>query len=164
MSTELAKRDPRDLDLGPIRLTAIGIEFTAAPSLDEWLHVMEWVKRCESGVAFWLGDMVVHGENMFGESASQGFERETIRKFAWVASKVHYADRRKELNFSHHENVAALPAREQKRWLDLAVAQEWTAAELRRQIKAEKGVQPEGDESRCPTCNKPGWSGVYANG
>lgn len=158
MSTEIAKRDPRDLDLGPIRLTAISVEFTAAPTLDQWRQAFQWVKRCETGVAWWLGDMVVHGDNMFGEEASQEYERETIRKFAWVAEKVPASVRRRTLSYSHHEVVARLPVREQERWLIAAEQNGWSVKELRRQLKDDPAVAD--DKEPCPTCGRP-WDGIY---
>lgn len=152
------KRDSHDLDLGPVRLTATGVEFTAAPTFDEWAAAMEWVKRCEGAVAWWAGDMVVHGDNQFGQEASQHYERETIRKFAWVAEKVIPSVRRKALSFTHHEVVAKLPTREQDKWLKIAEAEGLSVKELKKRIKGED--EPDDDKEPCPTCGRP-WDGEY---
>lgn len=154
------KRDSRDIDLGPMRLTATGVEFLAAPTLEQWRAAMQWTKRCEGAVAWWLGDLVVNGENMFGEDASCEYERETIRKFTWVAEKVQPSVRRKALSFTHHEKVAKLPHREQQKWLLAAEQHGWSAKELAKQIK---GEEPEEDEDAelCPVCGKK-WNGIHA--
>lgn len=153
------KADPRDLDLGQIRLTATGIEFLACPTFDEWRHAMQWVNRCSGAAQWWAGDMVNHGENMFGEAAAQEFEKETVRRWAWVCQKVAPNVRRKTLSFTHHEKVAKLPARDQARWLMLAEQEGWSASELAKQIKGE--AAPDDDKELCPTCGKPGWDGIY---
>jgi hypothetical protein len=149
------KKDPRDLDIGPIRLTATGLEFLAVPSFEDWLGVVEWVKRCDMAVQFWAGDLVNHGENLFNESASQGFDRETWRRWGWVCSKVSPDIRRKALSFTHHEAVARLEPREQRHWLDRAEREGWSANELKRQLKAEVPKEDEPERETCPVCGKP---------
>lgn len=148
-----AKRDSHDIDLGPIRLVATGLEFTAAPSLDEWLAVVEWLKRCNSGVQWWCGDAVNHGLNMFGESASQGFDRETWRRWSWICEKVIPSVRRKALSFTHHEVVAKLPTREQDKWLKIAEAEGLSVKELKKRIKGDD--EPEDDAELCSECGRP---------
>jgi hypothetical protein len=56
------------------------------------------------------------------------------------------------LSFSSHALVAAMPAREQRQWLALAVDSGWTRAELDAQIKAaRRGARAEeGAESEIP--------------
>lgn len=154
-----AKKSTTDVDLGKIRLTATGIEFLAVPSLDEWRAAFQWVKRCEGAVQFWLGDLVLAGESMFGEEASQEFDRETIRRWVWVCDKVNPDVRRQTLTFSHHEAVAHLEPREQRRWLELAESMAWSSKELRRQLKDTKNDAE--SKQTCPTCGKSGWDGVY---
>lgn len=161
MTSLPAKKDATDIDLGPVRLTATGVDFHTSLTLDEWRSVMQWTKRCEHAVAWWLGDLVVAGDNMFGEEASQEYERETIRKFAWVAEKVQPAIRRKALSFTHHEVVAKLEPREQKHWLAAAEAGGWSAKELRRQIREDERIPEDDDKEPCPTCGKAGWDGIY---
>lgn len=160
-STDVVKRDPADLVLGSIVLTETAMEFAAAPTLSEWLGVVEWLQRCNSGMQWWCGDAVNHGLNMFGEEASQGLSAETWRRWAWVCEKVPQPVRRRTLTFSHHEAVARLEPREQKYWLDLAEQNGWSANELKRRIKADEKVA-EDDDNLCPTCGKKGWSGIYA--
>lgn len=157
-----AKHDPRDLQLGPITLTATAMEFTAAPTREQYLAAMDWLERCNSGVQWWCGDGVNHGLNMFGEEASQGFSRETWRKWAWVAEQVIPKVRRAALSFTHHEVVASLPTREQDKWLQAAEANGWSARELKKQIKGDPDTDAD-DKIPCPTCGKP-WNQIYATG
>ena len=73
-----------------------------------------------------------------------GLEDQTLHNIATVFRKVPDSRRRDELSWGHHESVAALPAAEQKKWLALAVAKEWTRGELRRALRtAGKTVQEE---------------------
>ena len=156
-----AKKSPTDIDLGPLRLHATGIDFLAEPTLEQWAAAFEWVARCDSAVQWWAGSMVHTGEYLFGEKAAQWFNKDTHRRWAWVCEKVTPAIRRAALTFSHHENVARLEPREQKRWLDLAEHNQWSANELKRQIKADEALPEDDDKIPCPTCGKP-WNQVYA--
>lgn len=155
-----AKTDAHDLDLGPVRLTAVGVEFLRAPTYEEWANAFSLVKRCEGAVAWWTGDMINAGDNMFGEQASQEFEKETLRKFAWVSEKVTPAVRRRTLSFTHHEKVARLEPREQKHWLQRAETEGWSAKELAKKIKGADVEQEDDGKEPCPICGRM-WDGVY---
>lgn len=146
-----AKRDPRELDLGPVRLSATSVNFLSRPTLEEWGNVMEFVERADNAVQWWVGDLINAGENMFGEEASQWFSDATWRRWAWVCEKVQPALRRADLSFTHHEVIARLEPREQKHWLAQAAQHGWSVSELRKQLK---GEEPPDDSETCPACGR----------
>lgn len=62
-------------------------------------------------------------------------EYQTLRNRAWVARSIPLSRRRDKLNWSHHAEIARLPAPQQTRWLDHAEEHDWSVAELRRQLR-----------------------------
>jgi hypothetical protein len=93
------------------------------------------------GTAWWLGDWMNFGEGVYGESAYQlaesaGRSPQTMKSYRWVADRVVRSRRREGLSWSHHQVVAALEPREQKRWLDRAEREALGRAELRELIGA----------------------------
>jgi hypothetical protein len=49
-----------------------------------------------------------------------GLDLQKICKYVWVARHVEPPQRRQELSFQHHVEVASLPPDEQDAWLDRA--------------------------------------------
>jgi hypothetical protein len=91
--------------------------------------------------AWWLGDWLVYGERRFAERyrmaiSSTNLSYKTLRNYAWVARRFPVARRRGALGLAHHAEVAALPEDDQDHWLDRAVSQSWSVAELRRHLRA----------------------------
>lgn len=70
-----------------------------------------------------------------------GYERGTLRDYAWVARKS--SIRIDDLSFAHHRLVAPLPPDDQREWLTLALQNEWTVAELRRELKGRRVDTPD---------------------
>lgn len=97
--------------------------------------------RFRTSAAWWIGDLVNFGEAKYGDTYAQAHEAtqlsvETLSNYAWVCRSVAVKRRRPDLSFSHHEVVAALQPRAQKRWLELAAAKGWSRRELREAIGA----------------------------
>jgi hypothetical protein len=72
-----------------------------------------------------IGGLARHDDAVYGEKyealmAATGLSYQTIANTAMVAGKVELSRRRENLSFAHHTEVAALPAVEQDRLLDLA--------------------------------------------
>ena len=140
-----------------------GVELTALTladdtTYDEWKHAGQLLGTIEKGVQWWIADWMEFGETHFGEEYAQAvgelYKPETIRGFQWVAGKIPPERRIAELSFGHHRAVAALSDAEQDSWLGFAKADEWSVAELRKQIKG-RGQAPEKPEEKaveCPFC------------
>lgn len=108
---------------------------------------------------WWLGDLLIYGERIFGEEAAQAVEAsgrspQTLQQACRVAMRISPGRRRRELSWSHHRTVAPLEPEEQDAWLERAVDQRWTRRELEAQLKPEP-VLPE--HATCPTCGGKGW-------
>lgn len=136
-----------ELKLGKFTLSVAGIAVTGSPRFDEWATTYAVVERIESGVMWWLGDLLNYGENAYGEAFSQvlnasGYREGTLRNAKWVAASVPASRRREAIPFSLHQEVASLTPAKQDEYLDKAANEGLTRAELRRAIHASGDVAP----------------------
>jgi hypothetical protein len=94
--------------------------------------------------AWWIGDWLLFGQSEYGNRykhaiAATGLDYQTLRNYAWVASRFDPARRRDTLSFGHHAEVAALPEADQEAWLRRCVVERWSRNELRRRMRASRG-------------------------
>lgn len=151
-----------NLPQGSIHL--LGLQLTDhSMTLDEWQDIGRNLGSARRWSAFALGDWLNFGEELYGESAAQGvegapaerydvahrvtgLEEGTLRNYSSVCRRVSLDRRRVELDWGHHEAVAALEPDEQIRWLQTAVDKSMTRDELRQAIKDEKNpVEDDGE-------------------
>jgi len=71
--------------------------------------------------------------------AATGYDYGSLRNQKTVASEFDLSRRRDNLPWSFHAEVSGLPEVAQERLLNQAEAENWTRAELRKAVKAEKG-------------------------
>lgn len=98
---------------------------------------------------WWIGDWLQYGELKWGEKYVEaaritGYDVKTLRNISYVARRFHLSRRRDTLTWSHHAELATLPDPEQDRWLDRAVADRLSVADLRVELRA---VQRGGNSS-----------------
>jgi hypothetical protein len=106
-----------------------------------------YLGRMNRSCSWWIGDWLVFGEGAYGERFAQavtatGLAEQTLLNRAYVCRNVPRSLRRAAVPFSVHAEVAALPAKEQRKWLDRAEKGNWTKAELRAQMKARRTDTP----------------------
>jgi hypothetical protein len=111
-----------------------------------------YLGRMNRSCSWWIGDWLVFGEGAYGEKFAQavhatGLAEQTLLNRAYVSRNVARSLRRAAVPFSVHAEVAPLPPREQKRWLDRAEKQAWTRADLRAAMKARR-TETEPPEAR----------------
>jgi hypothetical protein len=70
-----------------------------------------------------------------------GYDVASLRNMAWVASQVNLSLRSDKLTWSHHVLLAPLEPEEQKRWLDRALAERLSVADLRIELRAARGAE-----------------------
>ena len=137
----------RNLFVNKFELTPTGIIRHGQPSYEEWDALGCWLRAVEKSVQWWIGSWVNLGEDLFHERAAQavdatGWQTETVLQYSWVERKVAPAQRRSDLTFSHHREVADLAPSDQSRWLSGAVegdsGSKWSVDKLRRELSAEK--------------------------
>lgn len=134
----------------------------AAPAgfiLDDWCRRGMWLvysgerlRRVGTEYAFEVGDWVNEGEAALGETAQQFLGHSSYWQLAtWssVARRVPPLSRDKDLPFTYHREVAALPEPEQREWLAKARNEDWRRQDLHAAIH---GEPQERERHLCPTC------------
>lgn len=128
-------------------LEATALRIQGELSFDDWSGIGVWLEQADKAIQWWIGDWMNYGEERFGEQFAQAIEATgwaiaTIRQYAWVCAKVPPKNRRPDLTFFHHREVADLPVDDQAAWLDKAIAGDndgadpWSSDRLRREIKS----------------------------
>ena len=123
-----------------IHIAEQGVVFDGRVSLEEYGIWVTQLLFFWNSAPFYVGDTMLHGEQMIGQEFSQFFERhyspQSISNYMSVCRRVPLENRRiHELSFSHHEAVAALPVEEQRAWLQAAIDNDWRRDELRDAIR-----------------------------
>lgn len=134
----------------------------------EWLSTgrrLGAIGRCSQ---WWIGDWIRYGSARWGEKYAEaarvtGYDVASLRNMAWVASQFDLSLRSDKLSWSHHVLLAPLDREGQQRWIERAVDERLSVADLRLELRA-KGhgahrEKPEKDdvkqghgESVCPRC------------
>jgi hypothetical protein len=114
--------------------------------LAEWSragHQLGVMDRCSP---WWIGDWIYYGNTKFGEKYSRaakitGYDIQTLMNRVYVASRFEISRRRENLSWSHHDVIAALPPDQQEYWLDRAITERLTRADLRLELRSRKQVR-----------------------
>lgn len=153
-STDVAKKDPRDIQLGNCTLTARGIVFQGELSFDDWKGVGEFLERAESGVQWWIGDWLLYGEGrpQWGDKYEQavslfGKDWTTLANYKSVSKAIEFSLRNENLPWSHHKTVAYEPPSVRQKLLDAAAPDEpdkppkMSVAELKKEVKKRRRAE-----------------------
>lgn len=113
--------------------------------------------RMHEAVRFAIGDAIILGEKLYREESYQAIEQIGLSEkgrleYVRVAEKVPRSTRRKDLSWSHHRAVAALPPKEQKTWLKTAAVEGLSHHELRTALR--EGAPP-AETRTCRCCHRP---------
>lgn len=132
------------LDIPRQFLTPVSLELPEGVSLEAWGGLLPRIEQISNGTNWWLGDILLYGENAYGELYSQYLPDDlataTAYKTArWVASRIAPERRRPELSWSLHREVAPCESVEQDLLLDLAQAEGLSVRALRKVIADRKG-------------------------
>lgn len=123
-------------------------------NVHQWRAVGEQLVSVEKSIMWWIGDWWIYGEQKYGERASivkdwAGPTFETCQNAGSVCRKFETSRRREVLGFTHHTEVASLPAEEADVLLDWAEeplrsgnpkAKPRSTRELRMEVNKRKNV------------------------
>jgi hypothetical protein len=139
--------------LGRFTLSSIGLEVPSDISESEWLALMQRMRGLDSGVAWAVGALVNHAEKTWGQTYEQleeltGYKYQTLADYSWLDRAVPFSIRIEKLSPSHHRAVAALSSDDAKaHWLREAAENDWSVAELKRQISDSSRIDSIAEES-----------------
>lgn len=114
------------------------------------------VRRADSALKFLIGDVILLGEQLYGEEAFQAIEsldisEETRRECVRVSARVARSRRRIGVPWSQHRAVAALPPAEQKQWLKRCADENLSHHALRDELRNGEVTDPK----TCRCCHRP---------
>lgn len=120
------------------------------------------IGRCSQ---WWIGDWIRYGTSRWGERYAEaarvtGYDVASLRNMAWVASQFDLSLRSDKLTWSHHVLLAPLEPDEQKRWLDHALEERLSVADLRVELRAAQGAVDKAKASAELTTEATGEAGV----
>lgn len=126
--------------------TPTGLAFAADTPIEVWSGLVTWLLRAHKRLEWAIGDALAFGEHHYGETYAQwadetGLAENTLATMKWVAGAIEPLRRREGVGWSHHREVAALPAAAQDRLLDCAAEQGLTRWEVRQAVKVERERQ-----------------------
>lgn len=162
--TELGERKPPALALlaeleASGALSVVGLHL-ADPNLpyDRFEALCVLLGRMHEAVRFAIGDAILLGEELYREQSHQAIEQIGLSEkgrleYVRVAEKVPRSVRRKDLSWSHHRAVAALPAPDQRKWLRRASEERLSHHALRDALR-EEAIEPR-PISVCRCCHRP---------
>lgn len=134
-------------------------------SFEEWESIGQLLQRVERSVRWWVGDWLAFGERKYGETYAQavevtGYDVQSLKDMVWVSSRIEPSQRRDDLTWSHHREVAALEPDARKAWLSKAADEQMSTRELRTQVKDKKtSVTP-----AAPKCSRCGLPCIHCSG
>jgi hypothetical protein len=136
----------------------------------EWLATgrrLGAIGRCSQ---WWIGDWIRYGTSRWGEKYAEaarvtGYDVASLRNMAWVASQFDLSLRSDKLTWSHHVLLAPLDPEHQVHWLNRALEERLSVADLRlelrgarnasgKSIASKASVTADGDAAAavCPHC------------
>lgn len=116
--------------------------------LAQWLDCGRRLGALGRGVAWWIGDWLLYGNERYGEKYVRaarvtGYDVQSLMNMSYVASRFPAGRRREKLSWSHHAELAALAPHDQDRWLDLAETERLSVHSLRLEVRtARRGSDP----------------------
>lgn len=126
---------------GQALTTRTGLRLAEQLPVESWQHVGRQISLIHNSSAWWLGDWLIYGQDAYPGRyrtalADSFLDYQTLRNYAWVARRFAPGRRRPGLSFQHHAEVAALDDVQQDQWLELAQANGWSKARLRRELRS----------------------------
>jgi hypothetical protein len=129
-----------DQDLEHPEWVAVGVQFGTMSRVSNW----------------WIGDWIEYGTAKWGEKYAEasritGYDIKSLRNIAYVARQVDLSRRRDKLRWSHHAEVAGLEPQEQDRWLDRCLADRFSVADLRIELRgSQRSTKTAADDDCVP--------------
>ncbi len=99
------------------------------------------IGRAGNGTSWWLGDWLRFGHRRFGEKYAlaariTGYDVQTLMNFAYVAAHVAPSERRVDISWSHHAEIAKLRRAVQTQWLERVADDRLSVKDLRVELRA----------------------------
>jgi len=136
----------------PIRFGALALsegrlDISGKPDFDDFARALACADYLEDNAPLWKADLFAYAETRLDWKDridalidAGTYTEATVKQYRYVSTNVAPDRRLPGLSFSHHAEVASLPASEQVEWLTTAKTEHLSASELRRKIRRAKRV------------------------
>ncbi|GAI60494.1 unnamed protein product [marine sediment metagenome] len=138
----------------PFELYPTGLTVIGKPTQEEYVQAFTRLSFIESASSWWWGDLALARERDYPDDPESGFKHGSLKELAerygkdygalancqYVASRYEVSLRSETLAFYHYQIAAPLDDRLE--WLKKAEENNWTAAELAKQIRLSKLLPP----------------------
>lgn len=130
------------LPLGEI--TPYSLSLPRLTPFAQWEEIGLLVSKIQGASSWWIGDLILAGESLYGDRiynesiALTHYDYATLQNKKWVSRVFPVARRRRELTYSHHQEVASnadLPEGDQDNLLEQAVQNKWSSKDLRKKLR-----------------------------
>jgi hypothetical protein len=144
MTTDIGHDGRHGISAG--RECASAFQLRKGMSFKEWATLGGRLGHVSSASAWALGDWLLFGQRSFGQRYRAALQEtnldyQTLRNYAWVASRIDPLRRHDGLSFQHHAEVASMPEPEQELWLRRAETEHWSRNELRRRLSLHRSAR-----------------------
>jgi len=151
-SRALAIRQPSGPQIEGITFTATSAVIDKSISEEDFCAALKQVLGMSVAVQWWIGDMLAFGYKAYEELTAQlegEYKRKlkSLQNYRYVAAKIQRSLRRETLTFGHHALVAAYPANKQRQLLRIAVNENLTISEFRKQLPPRLPVESDDDDA-----------------
>jgi hypothetical protein len=124
----------------PAALTTTSWSPRVELAVADWVRQGRWLGALGRGSGWWIGDWVRYGNARYGDrygpaARATGYDLQSLMNMAYVAGRFEVSRRRCGLSFSHHAELASLPAEEQDLWLDRAESGALSVRSLRSELR-----------------------------
>jgi len=165
-----ARDDEHDVGGRDIRVSVVAWKAVTALGPARWMEHGKRLGRLGTGANWWVGDWLRYGNQRFGDryklaSRLTGYDVQTLMNYAYVASRFDPARRRADVSWSHHAELAAFDADNQRLWLDRVAVDGLSLRDLRGELRRVRKAarltddsaasSPPASPETCPTCGQP---------
>jgi len=139
-----------------VTLTSLQLSDPDVP-YETLVELLDFAGTVHKASSWWIGDTLNQIEGRYNDKVYQAatvldLSEQTVMNIMSTCKLVPRSRRREAVKFWHHAEVKALAPEEQTEWLKKSEENDWTKADLRRQIKGELPPAVE-VECICPRCN-----------
>ena len=143
-------------DAGALTPTSLDLSFRPNTTVEELTQLAALFGQVNHSSRWWIADLHEFTEMRHSEFVSQVMEAtrlspQTIENIVSVGHRVPPSQRRQELAFSTHAEVASLPPNDQRHWLKVALDEGLSKMELRNRLRP-KELAPVTRTVTCPHC------------
>jgi len=127
--------------------TSISYSLSDDTSYEHWEGVLSTACTTGRAASWWIGDLLNHGQEHFGEIWSQGipddYHPSTLMDYQRVAQAFPKGERVHEASFAHHRAVVTCDTETRARLLHQSADENWSVKKIRDEKR--KGLPPADD-------------------